>query len=211
MFNFSLPVVISCEVLVFASFRLLSINSCSCIKSRQQNSFSGISGTNSFLRISLSFLYCLFKILKDWSKFLDAFGCAFSISSFFANCWKLRICLIANSTIWAFVHFWSLSLASWKLGKSDANLSRRALKRDLRSFSYLLNRVALERKKKRTHVQILTSIQLNLQIKFLLVINLLFFTFLGFQRHVEVAFLTTCGSSNVMWDIYSAQFQHFLH
>ena len=182
MFNFSLPVVrISCEDLFFASFRLLSINSCSCIKSRQQNSFSGISGTNSFLRISLSFLYCLFKILKDWSKFLDAFGWAFSISSFFASCWKLRICLIANSTIWAFVHFWSLSLASWKLGKSDANLSRRALKRDLRSFSYLLNRVALKRKKDNICIQILTSVQL--QITFLLVNNLLFFTFLGFQRH----------------------------
>ena len=162
MFNFSLPVVISCEVLVFASFRLLSINSCSCIKSRQQNSFSGISGTNSFLRISLSFLYCLFKILKDWSKFLDAFGCAFSISSFFASCWKLRICLIANSTIWAFVHFWSLSLASWKLGKSDANLSSKALKRDLRSFSYLLNRVALKRKKDNICIQILTSVQLQI-------------------------------------------------
>jgi hypothetical protein len=89
--------------------------------------------------------------------------------------------LIANSTIWAFVHFWSLSLASWKLGKSDANLSSKALKRDLRSFSYLLNRVALKRKKDNICIQILTSVQL--QITFLLVNNLLFFTFLGFQRH----------------------------
>ena len=118
-----------------------------------------------------------------------------------ACCWKLRICLIANSTIWAFVHFWSLSLASWKLGKSDANLSRRALKRDLRSFSYLLNRIALERKfKKNNHTNCCNNNSF--------IINLLFFTFLGFQRHVWAASLASCSSTNILWDsdIHSAKF-----